>query len=253
MLRAHDDVDLVIGKELAERAALGIVCDLDRLEERRCARLAMPARMIDGAFGPAHGGEVDIVVVRENAADPDRCRHGVERNADALAGDVLGRANAGLAVDIDIAVTEHPRGKHRQRHEGVVAAREPADIFGAGEFRGVELLLAAHAIEQVARRVDRDEVEIDILDFDISGPQRLGAVVEAAGKRQSGHVANLARMMGSNSNECVIRAFQLVQYGRDLVLALARPGRHTGACHERRRLQRQHPQISQDARRYRPA
>src|SRR5262245_9707134 len=202
MLRPHDHIDLVMGQELAERATLGIMRDLDWLEQRWRARLAMPAGMIDGAFGPAHGGEVDIVVVGENATDPDRRRHGVERNADTLAGDVLGRTNAGLAVDVDVAVAEHPRREHRQRHEGVVAARKPTDVFGAGKFRGVELLLATHAIEQVAWRVDRDEVEIDILDFDISGPQRLGAVVEAAGKRQSSHLANLAYMTGSNPNRC---------------------------------------------------
>src|SRR5262249_14439165 len=166
----------------------------------RRARLAMAAGMIDGALGPAHGGEVDIVVVSENSADPDRGRHGVERDADALAGDVLGRADAGLAVDIDIAVPKHARGKHRQRHEWAVAAGEAADIFGAGEFGGIEFLAAAHAIEQVARLLDGDEIEVDVLDLDIAAPERLGAVVEAAGKcqssqRQSSHVAT-SRMNG---------------------------------------------------------
>jgi hypothetical protein len=128
----------------------------------------------------------------------------------------LGGADAGLAVDIDVAVPEHARGKHRQRHERVVAAREPADVFGAGEFGGIELLLAAHAVEQVARGVDCDEVEVDILDFDIAGPERLGAVIETAGKRQSSHfffpLQDFGYLAWMSLAGCVTRAFELVQY-----------------------------------------
>src|SRR5262249_41008371 len=137
----------------------------------------------------AHGGEVHIVMMAENAADPDRRRHGVERDADAFAGDVLGRADAGLAVDVDVAMAEDARGKHQQRHERTSSAGKATDEFGAGEFGGVEFLAAAHAIEDVARLLDRDEVEIDVLDRHISRAERLGAVVETAGKCQSGHVA----------------------------------------------------------------
>jgi hypothetical protein len=63
--------------------------------------------MVDRAFDPAAAGEVDAILMREMAANPDRGGHGVDRHAHALAGDVLGLANAGLAVDVDVAVPEH--------------------------------------------------------------------------------------------------------------------------------------------------
>src|SRR5262249_31475500 len=157
MLRPHDDVDLMRGEEFAQRSSLGIVLDPDRLEEWRRARLAVPPGGIDGAPAPAHARQIDVVVVREEGPEAERPRPGVERDANALAGDVLGRADAGVAVDVDVAVPEHPRWEHRQRHERTVAADEPADVFGTRELRSVELLLAAHAVEQVARRVDGDE------------------------------------------------------------------------------------------------
>src|SRR5262249_56870988 len=118
---------------------------------------------------------------------------------------------------------------------------------------GVELLFATHAVEQVAGLLDRDEVEVDVLDFDISGPERLGAVIEAAGKRQSSHFFTLqdlatSRMNGSSSpSRRAIRALQLVQY------ALALWAAHTGVSHERRDLQHELAQVSQDTRRRCPA
>jgi len=61
--------------------------------------------------------------VCEMAADPYRRGHRVERNADAPALQVLGRLNASLAIDVDIAVAKHACGKYRQRHERAIAAR----------------------------------------------------------------------------------------------------------------------------------
>src|SRR5215468_97586 len=111
------------------------------------------------------------------------------------------RADAGLAVDVDVAVPEHLRGNTGATNVAV-AAGEAADEFGAGEFGGVELLLATHAVEQAARLLDCDEVEVDILNFDISGPERLGAVIETASKRQSSHFSHLAGFKPGRYNRC---------------------------------------------------
>src|ERR1700722_6388605 len=96
----------------------------------------------------------------QQAADPDRCRHGVELNPDPLAFEELGGADL-ARVDRDEAVPKHPRGEHRQRYERAIAGSVAADIFRARHFRSVELTLADHAVEQLARIVDRDEIEVD--------------------------------------------------------------------------------------------
>src|SRR5215216_6218214 len=107
MLRAGDGVDLASSQKLAEGAPLGVVLDPHRLEEWRCARLAVPAGMIDGAFEPANLRSVDAVLMGEVAANPDRGGHCIEGDADALAFEVLRHTDAGLAVDVDVAVAEH--------------------------------------------------------------------------------------------------------------------------------------------------
>ena len=184
VLRAGKSVDFAAGQELAEGAALGVVLNAGGLDERRRARVAVAAGMIDGAFDPVDGREVDAVLVRKVAANPDRGGHRVERNADPPVLEILGRVDAGLAVDVDVAVAEDARREHRQRYERAIAARHPADEFGAGEFRNVEFLLCAHAVENIARVSDRLEIEVDILDGDVTGAKRIRAVVDAAGKSQ---------------------------------------------------------------------
>jgi len=60
------------------------------------------------------------VIVLQQATDEDRRRHGIERHADPFAGEVLGLADLAL-VDRDIAVPEHARRKHRDRHHWTIA------------------------------------------------------------------------------------------------------------------------------------
>src|SRR5262249_26981301 len=109
----------------------GILLDRRPLQEGRSARFAVAPRVIDRPLDPANGGEIDSVFVGKMAADPYGGRHGVERDADPLAFDVLGAADFGLAVDEDIAMTKHPRRKSRERHEGTIAAGVAADVLGA--------------------------------------------------------------------------------------------------------------------------
>ena len=115
-------------------------------------------------------------------------------DADTLALKVLGGTDAGPAIDINVAVAKDARGKDRERHERTIAARHAADEFGAGEFRNVELLRAAHAIKNVARLVDGEEFEIDALHlhvagaqgFDVRGESGLGRA-EELGRRVNAH------------------------------------------------------------------
>ena len=133
--------------------------------------------------------QIDAVFVLQQPVDVDRRGHGQERHADALALEVLGRLDAGLAVDGDEAVTEGARGKYRDGDERALLVGETLDEFRAGELGDVELLPARHAVENRPRLIDGDEVEIDALDLDLAGIERLHAVVEPARKRklQLGH------------------------------------------------------------------
>src|SRR5215475_8934545 len=129
------------------------------------------------------------MIMLENAADEDRGRHGVERDADALAFEVLGLADARLLVDADEAVAEAARGKHRDGHERTLLVGVALNVFRARIFGDVELLPARHAVEDRARLLDADEVEIDAVDRDFPGIDRLHAIIERGRKRklQLGH------------------------------------------------------------------
>ena len=143
--------------------------------------MAVGLGLVHGALDPVHLREIDPVIVLQQAAHEDRGRHRIERNADALAGEILRRADH-AAIDRDIAMAEHARGKHRQRHERTVAGGEAGDEFRARHLRGIELLRARHAVENLARAVDGEEVEIDALGLHLLGVERQHAVVEAAGE-----------------------------------------------------------------------
>src|SRR5262245_45961721 len=81
-------------------------------------------------------------------------------------------------------VAEGPGGKHRQRNHLVAAGGEPAEDLGARHFACIELEIFPHAVENLARFVDGEKVEIDTFGFDLAGIERRHAVIETAGERQ---------------------------------------------------------------------
>src|SRR5450759_1868480 len=89
-----------------------------------------------------------------------------------------------FAVDSDKAVPKGARWKHRQRDERALLAGKPRDEFRAGVFAYVELEAAGHAVENLARRIDVDEVEIDPLDRYGAGVERQHPIIKAACERQ---------------------------------------------------------------------
>ena len=94
-----------------------------------------------------------------------------------------------LAVDDDVAVAEHARGKHRQRHERQLLGGEAADEFRARHFGGVEFEPAGHAVEISRGLSMARKLRSMPSGSDLAGVKREHAVIEAAGKshRQSGH------------------------------------------------------------------
>jgi hypothetical protein len=144
-------------------------------------RIAVALGAVDVALNPFAFGEVDAVLVAEQPADEDRRGHRVNRHADALALELLRRLDV-LLVDEDEAVPEHARGEHRDGDERTLVGDEARDVFGAGKLRRVEFLRRRHPVEDVARIVVDQEVEVDALDLHLAGVQREHAVIEPAGK-----------------------------------------------------------------------
>src|SRR2546423_9930135 len=94
-------------------------------------RLAVSTRLLDRALHPADGAQIDAELMLEMSACPDRGGLGVERQADALAFEILGGAGAGARLDEDVAVAKDPRRKHRQRDKAAGrAARADRGIRG---------------------------------------------------------------------------------------------------------------------------
>src|SRR4030095_3113659 len=103
-------------------------------------------------------------------------------------------------------MAEQPGREHRNGHEGVVASGSEHRAVGKRQLRDVELLVAEHPVERLARpRYDR--VEIDPARFDRSVDQRTHAVVVPERYRQAdiGHGAEYyARVLAPGEIEIAI-------------------------------------------------
>src|SRR2546423_4319038 len=126
-------------------------------------RLAVSTRLLDRDLHPADSAQIDAELMLEMSACPDRGGLGVERQADALAFEILGGADAGARLDEDVAVAKDPRRKHRQRDKAAGAAAGEADEFRGRQFCDIEFLPAHHAVEDFAARAKREAVWLDAL------------------------------------------------------------------------------------------
>src|SRR5947207_6596389 len=138
-------------------------------------RLAVSARLLDRALHPADSAQIDAELMLEMSACPDRGGLGVERQADALAFEILGGTDAGARIDEDVAVAKDPRRKHRQRDKAAIAAAGEADEFRGRQFCDIEFLPAHHAVEHFAAGTEREAVEFDALRHDAGLADRLHA------------------------------------------------------------------------------
>src|SRR5206468_7372695 len=89
LARADQGVDFSLRQQGVEGFAAAVRLDCERAQQRRRVRLAVRAGLLDRSLDPADRGEIDSELMRQVAARPDRRRLSVERQADALASEVL--------------------------------------------------------------------------------------------------------------------------------------------------------------------
>ena len=145
-----------------------------------------------GRFLPA--GEIrDVidlhaVLVRQDAADPDRSGHLILGAADPLALEVGGLADAGRRVHIDRRMAEEARWEHRNGDEGARLLEAGDDVRRQRHLGDIELAMPQHAEEGLFdRHVEIDEV--DAVRHHALVHQRAGAIVVPAAERQAKHVS----------------------------------------------------------------
>ena len=174
-------VDVAGEEELAEGAGVvgwgGVGGNFDGFQGWKGGGLAVGPGGFHLAFDPLDAGQVDAVFVLKHPALPHRSRHGVELDADLLAVHVGGFLDL-VAVDGDEAVAEGARGEHGNGDEGAVSRAVACYVFRRGELAGVELLVLDHAVEDITRVVELEEIEVDAPRFDFAHGERDHAVVE---------------------------------------------------------------------------
>src|SRR5262249_6199828 len=188
--RTQRRVGYALLDQIAHRFVRGVLLDRHGLEQRQHGRTAVCAPGIHCPLNPMDLPEIDAVFVLEQPIDVDGRGHGEQRDAHALALKVLGRLDAGLAVDGNEAVAKRPGRKTRNGDERALLAGEALHEFRARKLGDIEFLAARHPVEDRSRLIDGDEIEVDALGLHLAGVERLHAVVEPARERklQLGHL-----------------------------------------------------------------
>ena len=123
----------------------------------------------------------------QKATDPDRGRLAVLGDAYALPFQIFRTADSSFGVHKDEAVPEHTGREDRKGNEGELPLPLADQRVCAGHLRDVERLVRDHAGEDLRRRLDGYVVKVDTLRPYHSAAQCLGAVVRAAGQRDTQH------------------------------------------------------------------
>src|SRR6266571_1582233 len=126
-------------------------------------------------------GDLHAVVVRQNAADPDRRGHLVLGNADTLALQFFRLADAALRAHENARVPEEARRESRDRDERRVLTIQRGNIGRERHLRAVELAVAHHAEESLLDRL-REIDEVDAFRTNAAVAERARAIVVPAGE-----------------------------------------------------------------------
>src|SRR5712692_7949433 len=125
----------------------------------------------------------DAVVVLQHALDEDEPGRAVLRGADALALEVLRRADVGARPHVHGVMPEDLRQRDGDRHKRALALALEAHIRRERHFRDVEFLRLQHAGERLARPHHLD-VEVDAVRLHAPVHEWAGTIVVPAGERE---------------------------------------------------------------------
>ena len=154
----------------------------------RPSRGFFPAAQINRA------GDGNAVFVAQNPANPYRRGHLIFGIANALADQVLGLADAAVAIDIDAGVPEKAGWKNRNGDEGLWLAKQRKPVRGERHLGDIEFAVPQHAEESFFDG-KVEVVQIDAVDGDAILQQSARAVVVPASHRQPklGHLPSPLR------------------------------------------------------------
>ena len=158
------------------------------------SRSGVDLALLDSARGLLPAGVVrhridwHAVVFGEDAPDPHAGGQLEFGGADALAAQVGGCRDAGVGVDVDPAVAEHPRGEHRQRDERPRVPVQGRDVGRQRHLRDVELAVPQHPEERLLDRQPQVG-QVDAIGANAAVLEGTGPVVVATGEGQiqTGH------------------------------------------------------------------
>jgi hypothetical protein len=139
--------------------------------------------LVHAGLVPMDRSEIDTVFVREEPTRVDRGGLRPFGHADALAGELFGLCDAGLAADVDRRMAKHARREHRQRDEARVVLRGECRDLGERHLGDVEFAVHEEAVEHFLDRQPQ-RVEIDARDRYRSVDQVAHVVVLADGERE---------------------------------------------------------------------
>ena len=124
------------------------------------------------------------MVVCQDAANPHAGGQLILGRSHSPAGEILRSAYSAGGVHIDGGVSEHARGKDRDRDERWIGREERHYVRGEGHLGGVELPMPQHAEERLLDRQVQIP-QVDAVGLDAALGQRPGPVVVPAPERQA--------------------------------------------------------------------
>jgi hypothetical protein len=130
-----------------------------------------------------HVGELHAGLVVEPAAHVDRGGVRPFRRADGLALEIGRGLDPALAVDVERAEPEQPRGEHRQADDIRVVAGHPRGELGERELGHVPFAVEGEARENLVV-AEREPGVLDPLRLDRAGAEIAEMVVVGGGDRQ---------------------------------------------------------------------
>ena len=139
------------------------------------------ARRIDASLDPFDFVETDPTFVTQKSTCINAGGMGPVREADPFAFEVLGGMHGAGAANKKGRLAEHPRRKHGDRRQGIIALRQQRDIHAKRHFRDVPFAESGEAGKDLLNGEMLD-VQIKPLDLNLTVQNIANVVVFADGQ-----------------------------------------------------------------------